>query len=379
MKLSEFIKTNIKDILNEWDSFARTLLPAAGDMTDLALRDHAEQILTAVAKDIESAQSPSEQYWKSREMAPDLFTDESAAAIHGALRQADGFTLLQLTAEFRALRACVLRLWIARIGQVEKDATNDMLRFNEAIDQALAESAAKYSIQVNRTRDMFLAILGHDLRAPLASISLSGELLGVPGISADRVISIGEQVERSATTMASMVNDLLGFSRTQLGSKIPIKEKQVDLTDICYRAIDDVGAMYPKSVVNLSKEGNLTACLDADRLHQVFCNLLINAAHYGSKEYPIELAAKEEESTLSVKVTNRGSAIPDESLKAIFNPLVQLSSEHPIDNRPTTSLGLGLYIAKEITEAHGGSIEVTSTEMDGTIFKVTLPKKTAKS
>lgn len=379
MKLSEFIKTNIKDILKEWDSFAKTMEPAAENMTDLALRDHAEQILMAIAKDIESEQSHSQQYWKSRGMAPGLLTNESAAAIHGALRQADGFTLLQLTAEFRALRACVLRLWIAHIGQVQQNSMNDMLRFNEAIDQALAESVEKYSVQVNRTRDMFLAILGHDLRAPLASISLSGELLGVSGISAEKVISIGEQVERSAATMTSMVNDLLGFSRTQLGSKIPIKEKQIDLTEVCYRAIDDVGAMYPKSLINLTKDGNLTACLDADRLHQVFCNLLINAAHYGSKEHPIEIAAKEEENMLSVKVTNHGSAIPAESLKAIFNPLVQLSDEHPIDSRPSTSLGLGLFIAREITEAHGGSINVTSTEIDGTTFKVNLPKKTAKS
>jgi signal transduction histidine kinase len=379
MKLSEFIKANIKDILKEWDSFARTMEPAAEDMTDHALRDHAEQILTAVAKDIESSQSHSQQYWKSRGMAPGLLSNESAAAIHGALRQADGFTLLQLTAEFRALRACVLRLWIAQIGQVQPGSLNDMLRFNEAIDQALAESVEKYSIQVNRTRDMFLAILGHDLRAPLASISLSGELLGISGISAEKVTSIGEQVERSAATMSSMVTDLLDFSRTQLGSKIPIKTIQIDLTDICYRAIDDVSAMYPKSKFNLTKEGNLAAQLDGARLHQVFCNLLINAAHYGAKEHPIEITAKAEGNALSVTVTNRGTTVPPESLKAIFNPLVQLSSEHPIESRPNTSLGLGLFIAREISEAHGGSIEVTSTENDGTTFKVTLPKNAAPS
>ncbi|MDQ9172074.1 HAMP domain-containing sensor histidine kinase [Oxalobacteraceae bacterium R-40] len=254
-------------------------------------------------------------------------------------------------------------------------SSNDMLRFNEAIDQALAESVAKYSIQVNRTRDMFLAILGHDLRAPLASISLSGELLGVAGISAEKVTSIGKQVERSASTMSSMVNDLLGFSRTQLGSKIPIKANQIDLTSICYTAIDDVSAMYPVSLFNLTKDGNLTAHLDGARLHQVFCNLLINAAHYGSKHHVIEIAAKEAADELTVTVSNRGPAIPPEPLKAIFDPLVQLSNERPLDNRPSTSLGLGLFIAREITESHGGSIEVTSTENEGTVFEVRLPKK----
>lgn len=375
MKLSDFIKLNIKHILDEWDSFAKTLLPAAGDMTDLALRDHAEQILMAVAKDIESDQTPSQEYWKSRGKAPDLLPNESAAAIHGALRQADGFTLLQLTAEFRALRACVLRLWIAHVDPVPQESTADMLRFNEAIDQALAESAAKYSIQVNRTRDMFLAILGHDLRAPLASISLSGELLNTPGISAEKISSLAKQVERSAATMSSMVNDLLGFSRTQLGSKIPIKAHPIDLASVCHRAIDDVNAMYPGSVFNLATEGNLSANLDGARLHQVICNLLINAAHYGSTEHAVEIEAKEESCALTVKVTNRGPAIPPESLHAIFSPLVQLSKERPLDNRPSTSLGLGLFIAREITEAHGGSINVTSTESQGTVFEVRLPKQ----
>lgn len=224
MRLACFITKHIEEILDEWDSFAKTLLPAAGGMTDLALRDHAAQILLAVAKDIESVQSASEQYWKSRGMAPDLLLPESAAAIHGALRQADGFTLLQLTAEFRALRACVLRLWLSVSASGTEEATNDMLRFNEAIDQALAESAAKYSNEVNRTRDMFLAILGHDLRAPLAAISISGELLSIPGVPPERVLKMGEQVHRSAATMTTMVNDLLGYSRTQLGSKIPVKE-----------------------------------------------------------------------------------------------------------------------------------------------------------
>jgi signal transduction histidine kinase len=378
MKLSGFITERVEDILSEWDSFAKTLLPAAASMTGLALRDHAQQILLAVAKDIETQQNPSQEYSKSRGMAPDLLLPESAAAIHGALRQSDGFTLLQLTAEFRALRACVLRLWLKQVGPLAEDTTSDMLRFNEAIDQALAESVSKYSLQVNRTRDMFLAILGHDLRAPLASISLSGELLTMPGVSADRVAAMGKQVQRSAATMSAMVNDLLGYSRTQLGSKIPIKAHLVDLAEVCNAAIDDVSAMYPGAKFNLEKAGNLTANLDDARLHQVFCNLLINAAHYGTKEHPITIVAKEESDTLVVQVNNRGPAIPAQSLQNIFNPLVQLSNAHSVDGRPATSLGLGLFIAREITEAHGGAIEVESSETDGTTFKVRLPKKAAQ-
>lgn len=377
MRLACFITEHTEEILDEWDSFAKTLLPAAGGMTDLALRDHAAQILLAVAKDIESAQSASEQYWKSRGMAPDLLLPESAAAIHGALRQADGFTLLQLTAEFRALRACVLRLWLSVSASGTEEATNDMLRFNEAIDQALAESAAKYSNEVNRTRDMFLAILGHDLRAPLAAISISGELLSIPGVPPERVLTMGEQVHRSAATMTTMVNDLLGYSRTQLGSKIPVKPRQIDLAVVCKEAVHDVGAMYPNAKFNLTTSGDTTGNLDDARLHQVFCNLLINAAHYGSKEDAIHIFVGSEADKLVVQVMNRGTPIPADSLQSIFSPLIQLSKETPQDDRPATSLGLGLYIAREISEAHGGTIEVISTESEGTIFTVRLPKSSS--
>lgn len=375
MRLARFITERTDDILEEWDSFAKTLLPAADGMTDLALRDHASQILIAIATDIESEQSASQQYWKSRGMSPDLLLPESAAAIHGALRQTDGFTLLQLTAEFRALRACVLRLWLPQSAHGTEDAANDMLRFNEAIDQALAESATKYSYQVNRTRDMFLAILGHDLRAPLAAMSMTGELLTKPHASGEWVTKMGEQVQRSASTMSMMVNDLLGFSRTQLGSKIPIKPHEFDVGDVCKDAVSDVRAMYPRATLNFTTCGDTTGKLDGARLHQVFCNLLINAAHYGAKEHPISISASGNADELVVQVMNRGPVIPAESLHSIFNPLIQLTKETPQDDRPATSLGLGLYIAREITEAHGGTIEVESTEAQGTRFSVRIPKK----
>lgn len=378
MRLSRFIADQTETILVEWESFAKTLLPAAEGMTALALRDHAAQILLAVAKDMEVEQNASQQYWKSRGIAPDLLLPESAAAIHGALRQADGFTLLQLTAEFRALRACVLRLWLAQEGAAVEKATNDMLRFNEAIDQALAESAAKYSEQVNRTRDMFLAILGHDLRAPLANITLSGELLATPNVPPERVTTVGAQLQRSAALLATMVNDLLGYSRTQLGSKIPIKRRAVDLKTVCEGAVTDVSAMYPNAKFLINSPAGLTGNLDDARLHQVFCNLLINAAHYGEKKEPITIIAKSEGQALVIKVHNSGSAIPVNSLKSIFNPLIQLSRESsaPVDERPATSLGLGLYIAREITEAHGGTIEVESNAVQGTTFTVQLPDLT---
>ncbi len=148
MQLSNFINENMQNILGEWESFARTLLPAATEMTDLALRDHAKQILEEVASGIDTRQSRQESTEKSQGLADD--EKDSAASIHGTLRQESGFTMSQLVAEFRALRATVLRLWLPHVRQITDLTTRDMVRFNEAIDQAVAESIARFTENTDR-------------------------------------------------------------------------------------------------------------------------------------------------------------------------------------------------------------------------------------
>ena len=141
MKLSTFINTRMESILVEWDAFARTLGPAATEMTDLALRDHAKQILESIAENIESVQSTEQQSKKSKGWESD--ERESAASEHGRLREENGFTMVQMVAEYRALRAVILRLWLQEVKHVTEATITDMLRFNEAIDQAVAESTAR--------------------------------------------------------------------------------------------------------------------------------------------------------------------------------------------------------------------------------------------
>lgn len=373
MTLSRFIREHTTEIIAEWESFARTQLPAAAGMSDLALRDHAADILDAIAADIDTKQTPAEQYAKSRGLAP-LSTSESAAAAHGSLRHASGFTLLQLTAEYRALRATVLRLWLPDNGEDKDKTANDIIRFDEAIDQALAESVVTYSGRVTRTRDLFLAILGHDLRGPLATMAAAGELLKRPGVPEDRRLELGAKVDRSATMMRAIIDDLLGFARVQLGSHIPIKPVAGDLRHVCETALEDSRAAYPDCPFQLQAEGDLTGSFDGTRLHQLFTNLLLNAAQYRSLDSPVVVSAQGDSDTLTVRVQNHGTVIPEESLEAIFAPLTQLAKEVQSDARPRTSLGLGLFVAREIASAHGGTITVKSNAIEGTEFTVHLPR-----
>jgi hypothetical protein len=154
MKLSIFLRADQQLIINEWALFARTLLPAAAGMSDAALRDHAAGILRVISLDMETSQSHEHQQLKSQGKTSPWDASEGAASIDGAERHAQGFSLSQVYAEYRALRATVMRLWLPRITELSISNLNEMVRFNESIDQALAESLMTYSRFTDHKRDV---------------------------------------------------------------------------------------------------------------------------------------------------------------------------------------------------------------------------------
>ena len=166
--LSAFIRQHTEQILHEWETFARALAPTGTSMDVAALRDHAHAMLDVIAADLDTPQTARRQAEKSKglEDVPEG-VKRSAAAEHGSGRAASGFTVVQMVAEFRALRASVVRLWTAQRQTLGAAEVEELIRFNEAIDQAVAESLARYSRDIDATRERFLAILGHDLRNPL--------------------------------------------------------------------------------------------------------------------------------------------------------------------------------------------------------------------
>jgi signal transduction histidine kinase len=375
MKLSAFITENLEDIMVEWEAFATTLLAPGQVMSSLALRDHASQILRAIAQDIESDQSDLEQSYKSKGFVQIAEATRTAAMTHGALRHLAGFDLRQLAAEFRALRASVLRLWLKR-GAGNGSAFYEMTRFNESIDQALAESISNYSDEVARSRDTFLAILGHDLRTPLSAVANSGLYLSAPGLlPGGAPLDAARTITRSAAKMNLMIRDLLEYTRARLGRSIPISPEAASMGDICRMAYDEIRAAHPERIFRLETSGELEGRFDGERLHQVFSNLLGNAVRHGARGEPITLSARGEAEHVTVQVRNHGRAIPADQLQVIFNPLVQIPSAATAGDSvgDSTSLGLGLYIAQEIVTRHGGTI-VAESDDEGTVFSTHLPK-----
>jgi signal transduction histidine kinase len=265
MKLSTYITGHLEEILVDWEAFAQTLLPVAATMTAAELRDHAREILRAIALDLGTDQSASQQDRKSKGGTAPLAG--GAAGIHGALRHASGFTLAQLVAEFRALRASVLRLWEEDYPQCSPEVIEDIMRFNESVDQSLAASIDMYSQHAQTMRDTFLAILGHDLRTPLQTVTVAAEYLGRPGVHQAGLDRTSNRLQLSAARMRAMIDDLLEYSRAQLGDRMRLVHRQHDFKELAVAALLDANAAYPDCPFELETSGNLAASVDGARVH----------------------------------------------------------------------------------------------------------------
>ncbi|RJX76043.1 sensor histidine kinase KdpD [Pseudomonas sp. LS-2] len=376
MRLSDFIVQNVDRIVDEWEKFAATLTPAANSMSSVELRDHAKLILLAAARDMNTAQTKAEQIAKAQgeDVGKTPMLDQAAAS-HGELRHTVGFDLVQMTSEFRHLRATVIRFWAESLKNPEIGHFTDMIRFNEAIDEALAESTAAYAERVNRSRDIFLAILGHDLRAPLQAISMSSEVLMRKAGIGDAEMAYIKRIKSSSKHMATMVRDLLEFVRSRLGVTLPIERKPMEMTVACRDAIDEASAGHPDCDPEFTTSGDTQGDWDRARIDQMLQNLIGNALQHGAATHKISVSLVGGENHVSLSVHNDGEPIAEEAIGSIFDPLVRSLNEEAGTNNPSTSLGLGLFIVKEVVNAHCGSITVTSNFGDGTTFTVVLPKK----
>jgi signal transduction histidine kinase len=372
MRLPEFIRTNIEAVVTEWEKFARTLEPAAKLMSETELRDSAREILEEIARDMETRQTPAEQRAKAEGRASERkgYSAEAAAA-HAESRLAHGFRLEEIVAEYRALRASVVRLWTPPLKRADRGTLDDLIRFDEAMDEALAASLKRYAQSINRSRALLMAALGHDLRTPLGAIVNSANLLVRTHEEDTRVAQPASRILASAHRMSQMVGDLLDFTRTRLGEALPIERAPMDLALACSNAIDEMRAAHPDATIRLEPSGDLSGSWDAARIAQLLSNLIGNAVQHGRRGKPIEVVATGEQDAVILTVHNEGGAIPPHQPATLFEPLARVPSDRP---HSSSGLGLGLYISREIVRAHRGTIEVASSHHDGTTIRVRLPK-----
>jgi signal transduction histidine kinase len=376
MRLHDYIRDHREEIMSEWETFASTVSPAGGTMDVEALRDHADKMLTVIAADLMTAQSASEQAEKSKGHAADADDVATAAEEHGAARAVSGFTIGEMVAEYRALRASVINLWTREVGELKTDDIGDLMRFNEAIDQSLAESVTEFTENVDESKEMFVAILGHDLRTPLGAIFTSAKFMLDTGELKEPHLSLASRIASSATRTMSMVGDLLDFTRSRLGGGIPVVREELNLGKLLHEAVEEISAAHPEGDFRVDTRQEQTGEWDGPRLSQALINLIGNAGEHAPEGTGVEVTLDGVGDDVVIAIHNMGPVIPGDRLDGLFNPM-KASKEGNVtaSGGPTGNLGLGLYIAERIVHAHGGHIDVRSTEMEGTTFTVHLPRR----
>lgn len=367
MRLADFITRESDAILAQWETFAATCLPAARQMTTEELRDHARQILEVIAEDLRTPQTEEEQAAKSKGLVQRLYPAvQTAAEVHATLRAKSGFDIRQLAGEYRALRASVLALWL-KVFPPDGDALTDIIRFNEAIDQALAESVDHFSQQVEQSRALLLGVMSHDMGNPLLAIQMTAQHLARIN-AGDEVAEVARRLIRSGERLQRLLNDLVDFNRVHLGLGIQAIKSAVDLGQLCAEEVEEIGTAYPGARIELSVVGDCRGRWDPQRMHQLVSNLVANAVKYGEPAHGVRVTVTAEEGTVGIEVSNRSSTLDPTELSQIFEPLKRraIHSGHP-------GLGLGLYIVREIAKAHNGTASA-SYRAGEVVFTVCLPR-----
>jgi signal transduction histidine kinase/CheY-like chemotaxis protein len=396
MRLAEFILANVEPVLAEWEVFARGIWPSGATADPAEMRDDAEDILRATALDMQSEQTRAEQAEKSKgrhawDQGGGL---TRASSSHGSGRMASGFDLWAVIAEYRALRASVLRLWRESGPAPDLRDVDDLTRFNESIDQSLTQAVRSYAQQAerergtllmneqasrreaeaaNRAKDVFLATLSHEMRTPLNAIIGWLSILRHEEATEKHFQEGLKVIERNTRAQAQLIDDVLDVSRIVSG-KLRVAMAPCDWTDVIHAGVDAVRpAAEARGItltVHLDPSAGAAWC-DAVRMQQVVWNLVSNAVKFTPKSGHVDITLSRERSSIQIQVTDDGQGIGAELLPHVFDRFRQADSS---TRRRFAGLGLGLSIVKHIVEAHGGTIEATSAgEGKGSTFTVRLP------
>jgi len=225
--------------------------------------------------------------------------------------------------------------------------------------QELAET-----LRVNET---FVAAIGHDLKNPIHAISMAAEMiLRMP--AADAAVKKNAERIRGSARMAGMINDMFDLARVRLGGGITLERAHFDLLAVAKSVVAECQSRGPSRLIELQHSGNTEGDWDPTRAAQILGNLIGNAIRHGAIDQPINLSVDGNEGAVVLSVHN-GGMIPTEVRATMFDPFRSGESRARKEG-----LGLGLFIVQQLVTAHRGTIEVDSTEREGTTFRVRLPR-----
>ena len=238
--------------------------------------------------------------------------------------------------------------------------------------QQRTEQALLLEQDAAELREQFIAVLGHDLRNPLFAMSAGAELLLRRGPD-ERTRAVLQHIVTAGQRASKLVADVLDFARGRLGGGITVTLAPCpDLSVTLRHVVEEIQSVHPHRTLQLVMGDIDGAVCDRERVAQLLSNLVSNAVLHGAKDSPVHVRAERRDGGLVISVHNLGPAIAGPMLLQLFQPFYRRGQ-----NQTGSGLGLGLYIAQKIAVAHGGRIEVSSSDNAGTRFSFYLPQAPA--
>ena len=370
-RLAQFLHDNAAEILKAWDEFAATVSHQGQSLDPAALRDHAAEILKTIALDLAQPQTTFQQDEKGKGRGP-RGSANTPAETHADTRMVAGFAVEAMITEYRALRASVLKIWAKAGGGTTPGDLVDLTRFNEAIDQSIAESVGRYTRQTGTATELFIGILGHDIRNPLGTILASSEVLVRTGQLSAKAAA---PITNAAVRIKGIIEQVVDFTRAQSDGVMPVQRTPGNVAEQLAKVMQETQVRHPERVLRLECTGDFSGNWDEGRMGQLLSNLLANALLYGAADTEVAVRMWATEGEVHFSVHNQGVPIPSTEQHRIFMPLERGLQQRGEQAGPESrGLGLGLYICREIVRSHGGSLRVESGALQGTTFTVSLPR-----
>jgi signal transduction histidine kinase len=369
VSLADFIRTNKAQILDAWLT-AASALPSAQGLSVPLIRDHVPELLDKLAEAIE----------RGDETALPM---KGLPNLHAAIRVREGYDLRQVVAEYRALRRVIHTLYSEREQLLPemRPELPPLRTMHAAHDAAISDAVDQFALDRDRAREVFIGMLGHDLRDPLQAINTGTRLLLKRAAALDeQAARIAARIGASARRMERLIDDLLDLARGRLSNGFTIVPARIDVRSMIDNTVDEIAHAHPERDIRSlagSAPGDFAVTWDGDRVMQAVSNLVSNAIAHGMD--PIVVEPQEHADHIVIEVRNRGE-VDRAMLATLFAPFSGAHHDRrqavlpALHDRRRGHLGLGLYIVSEIAKAHGG--EVTAHSSGGeTAVRLSLPRR----
>jgi len=364
--LAEVLRSQRNAILDAWERAVKAdaSLQTAKHLPEPHLRDYVPALLDTLIEALARRRG------EERAAAAHALTAKLIPHSHARERLLQGYSLGSMLRELAHLRTQIIMAIWARTSTTPVDLIDirELEFLHGVLDEYMTVSAVEMEGAARLERERIVAVLGHDLRTPLNAVKMAGSLIA-RGQLPDQHHIFATKIVSAADRMNRMISDLLDFASARSGS-LKIDRTKCDLGVVCQQVVDELRLAHRDRIIAFDAVGNGSGEWDPERIAQVVSNLGANAIKYSPLDSTVHVRLRGQDDCVDIEVHNLGEPIPRDEQGEIFAPFRRGTTQ----TAGETGLGLGLFIAHEMVRAHGGHIEVTSDEQQGTTFKVRLPR-----